>query len=332
MTVAKNTYGSVDIQFDYVPSDSINILLETNILALPTFELKTDDSVWHTLSIRVATKTESTITYFVCTTELDGVVIDKANYSISTDYSYQKQHVRIYIHNTALSIYINGKWVYSNVLGFVDYVTDLVECTLSVHGGALTLYNIKRTELHDYRDAVYVDYEATADSAIQSVIQERPVQIFSEPERMLSFTYHCIKDIVEAHHVKEYQTGINNNGNMSSDGLIYYTNVSINTSQHTADEVGLITRLYRLSNLETGAIRATKILQQLALERRYPITIFMRPDPRLVIADQLDIDVIITGTARNIVDHCVIEDVSINFSDGDYGMIIRGRTLNENYE
>lgn len=332
MTITLSNYGSVDIQFDYTPDDSKNVLLTTNILALPTFELKTDDSIWHALSIRIATKTEDTITYFVCTTELDGVVIDKSSYPVSANYIYQKEHARIFIHNADISVYINGKWIYSNILGYVDYVTDLVACTLSVHGGSLTLYNIKRTELHDYRDAVYVDYEATADSAIQSVIQERPVQVFSEPGRLLSFTYHCIKDIVAGHHIKEYKTSISNNSGMSSDGLIYYTNVSINTSQFTADEVGLVTRLYRLSNLETGAIRATKILQQLALERRYPISLSLRFDPRLVIADQLDIDVILTGTGRHIEDHCIIEDITFNFSDGEYSMQLRGRTLKENYE
>ena len=331
MTI-QNSYGSVDIQFDYIPHNSRNVLLTTNILALPTFELKTADSVWHALSVRVATKTVSTVTYFVCTTELDGVVIDKTNYPVSTNYCFQRQHIRIFIHNCDIAIYVGGKWVYSNILGFVDYVTDLVTCVLKVTGGTRTLWNIKRVELHDYRDAVYVDYEATADSAIQSVIQERPVQVFSEPGRLLSFTYHCIKDIVNAHHIREFQSSIVSNSNMSSDGMIYYTNVSINTSQFTADEVGLVTRLYRLSNLETGAVRATQILQQLALERRYPISIVMRPDPRLVIADQLDIDVIVTGTLRHIEVSCIIEDVSISFSDGEYVMSIRGRTLKENYE
>ena len=331
MTIAQNTYGSVDIQFDYFPHNSRNVKLTTNILALPTFELKTDDSTWHVLAVRIATKTTSTITYFTCSTELDGVTIDKAHYPVSTNYSYQKQHVRIFIHNQDISIYVGGKWVYSNILGFVDYPTDQVECTLSVHGGTRTLYNIKRVELHDYRDAVYVDYEATADSAIQSVIQERPVQIFSEPERLLSFTYHCIKDVIEAHHVKEFQDSIVNNSNMSSDGLIYYTNVSINTSQFTADEVGLVTRLYRLSNLETGAVRATQILQELALERRYPISVTLRFDPRLVIADQLNVDVILTGTGRHIEVSCIIEDISKSLQDGEYAMTIRGRTLKENY-
>ena len=99
---------------------------------------------------------------------------------------------------------------------------------------------------------------------------------------------------------------------MSSDGLIYYTNVSINTSADTADEVGLVTRLYRLSNLETGAIRATQILQRIALERRYPIYLDQRFDPRLVVADVLLIDVYLTGTNRHIQDTCIIEDIQTN--------------------
>ena len=322
-----NIYGSLDIQFECNLNDGTTIELDTDILCIAEF---LDESVgYNDLAITLTTKTVSSITYSVCSTLINGVVVNTASQQLANSYVYPKEHIRIFINDENMSIYIGGKWVYSYVLGFVNYINDPVGATLVVHGTTIALDNIRRVELHDYRDAVYVDYEATADSALQSVIQERPVQVFAEPDRSLSFTYHTIKDILVAHHVKEYSPTVTPNSNLSSDGLIYFTNVSINTSEETADEVGFITRLYRLSNLENGAVQATKMLQKLALERRYPMQIKSRFDPRVVIADEIQVDKYISGTSTRLVDTCIVEDVQIQLQDGTATMILSGRRLKD---
>jgi hypothetical protein len=293
---------------------------------VPEFDPNTDISNYSdSLGIRISSKTESSKKYVVCSTELDDVAVDTSSFLLGTAFVYQKEHIRIFMDSTNLSVYVGGKCVYSYVLGFVNYPTDPVVQELSVHGAAFTIYNIQKTELHDYRDAVYIDYEATSDSALQSVIQERPVQIFAEPNRSLTFTYAVIKDILTGHHIKEYNPSVVAGSNLSSDGLIYFTNVSINTDQDTADNVGFLTRLYRLSNLETGAVQATQILQKMALERRYPMQIKCRFDPRVVIADQINVDKFITGTQTELVDECIVEDVQISIQDGQSYMTISGR-------
>lgn len=318
-------YGSLEVQFDCALSNTTIIELVTDIIAIKQGTSETFG--YYPLSITLTTKTVSSITYSVVATEIAGSIVDKSSYELSNDYDFKREHIRIFISSHNISVYVGDKWVYSYVLAFVDYVNDPVGAYLQIFGDDIALYDIKRIELHDYRDAVYIDYEATADSALQSVIQERPVQIFAEPIRELSFTYHCIKDTIYAHHAKTYSRGIVPNSNLSSDGLIYYTNVNIQTSQQTADEVGFVTRLYRLSNLENGARQATKILQKLALERRYPFEIRDRFDPRPVVADMLILDKTITGTGSSLQETGIIEDVSIQLQDGQTTMTLIGRKL-----
>jgi hypothetical protein len=328
MTYTPNIYGSLDIQFDVTFKDSARIILNSGIYAVPAFQT-TDIADTYSFYVVLTTETIDGSTYAVSSIEMNSAAIDTGYYPLGESYVHREEHVRFFLHNKCVSIYIGGRCVYSYIFSNVDYPTGTYTIQLSVQTsvGSLTFHNIKRVELCDYRDAVYVDYEATADSAMQSVIQERPVQIFSEPDRSLSFTYHVIKDILDAHHIREYVTAIQPNNNISSDGLIYYTNVSINTYQNAADEVGLITKLYRLSNLEMGAQQATAILQRLALERRYPIQLRLRLDPRYVIADQLDIDVVLTGTGTHITDSCIVEDIQTFVENGNYYQEISGRRL-----
>ena len=96
-------------------------------------------------------------------------------------------------------------------------------------------------------------------------------------------------------------------------------------SELTAREVGLITRLYRFSELDSGALQAARRVQQVAAEQRKMITVTGRFDPRLQIADVLSIDTIITSTLRHVVDEIIVENITPNLSNGTYSMQVVGR-------
>jgi hypothetical protein len=228
--------------------------------------------------------------------------------------------------DNAVSIYCNDLWVYTYVFGLVNW-PDVVQVALKNSSASqdVTVTDIRLIELADPREAVYIDYEATVDSAIQSIIQQRPIQIFPEVGREIAFTYSAVKDVVGAHHVTSYEEATKDSQSLSSDGLVYYTDVAISVSRKTAEEVGLITKLYRLSELNSGALNAAARLQELALERRKMVTINMRLDPRIEIADNLLIDEILSGTGTHIVDNVIVEDVSISIQNGNYSMRIVAR-------
>ena len=320
---ATNLYGTIDIEFDYIPVNGITILLTTDILGISQFHEQAYG--YNPVSLQLGTKTVSGIVYAVGTTLVNGIAVDQQDFAIASSFNFQKTHVRFYINKQNLSIYFGGKWVYSYSLAYVNYVNDPINASLSVHGGALQLYKIVRIELDDYRDAIFFDYESTADNCIQSIIQERPIQIYPDPGRILTFTYGVVRGDLDTHYVKEYRSSIASSNGLSSDGLIYYVNVSVNTSADTAKEVGLVTKLYRLSNLNDGAVKATQILQRLALERRFPTYIKERFDPRVVIGDRVAVDMIISGTLTHIEDRSIVENASIMLSDGQYTFEMNGR-------
>ena len=318
-----NIYGTINVEFDYIPVDGVSVLLATDIQGIAQFN---EEIVgYYPLALQISTKTVSGIVYAVGATLINGVVVDQQDFVIATGFNHQKSHVRFYINKQNLSIYFAGKWVYSYTLEYVNYINDPINASLSVHGGTLDLVNITRTELNDYRDAIFFDYESTADNGIQSIIQERPIQIYPDPGRTLTFTYGVIRGDLDSHYVSEYKTSVVPSNNLSSDGLIYYVNVGVNTSAETAKQVGLITKLYRLSNLNDGAIKATQILQKLALERRYPVYIKERFDPRVIIGDRVTVDLIASGTLTPITDQAIIEGIRIMLNDGQYSFEMDGR-------
>jgi hypothetical protein len=192
--------------------------------------------------------------------------------------------------------------------------------------GSYTVENVCLREIPDAREAVFVDYEATTESAIQSVIQQRPIEINPEVGREINFTYDATKDDVPGHHIFSYEDTEQDNMQLSSDGIVYYENVGVSINEDTAKEVGFITRMYRLSELSSGAIEAAAKYQRSALQRRHQSSITMqRIDPRIEIRDVILIDLIATGTLRHIVDEVIVEDISISISDGAYSTNISGR-------
>lgn len=232
----------------------------------------------------------------------------------------------IIMFDTCLSIYCNNVWIYSYVFAYVDYVNYAPVISLTNNSGDdCTLLNVRREEIPDQREAIYIDYESTGDNAIQSVYQQRPVRIYPQVDRSLGFTYRAIKDEHTPHHVLAYSIGEVAVTDLSSDGLVYFYDVGVSLDANVAKEVGLVTRLYRLSELNTGGTEAVKSIQEIALEQRNPINVTMRLDPRLEISDMLILDHNVTGTNTNISDEVIAEDIEISIQNGSYQMRVPGR-------
>jgi hypothetical protein len=110
--------------------------------------------------------------------------------------------------------------------------------------------------------------------------------------------------------------------------MTYFRDVGISLSEDTAANVGFITRLYRVSELDNGAVEAVAKMQRMALERRDMIEILGRLDPRLEILDLMEIDHVLTSTGREITEVVIIESLEISLSDGQYTLRTTGRRKN----
>jgi hypothetical protein len=323
MTVIQ-TFGGLELLFGFTPDDDLYIDVVTDVGAIAPFHQS--DSEYLPVTIRIATDS----TDFIISTVLDGAVVDSDTISIYNETPLPVLNVRLFLNDSHVSVVINGQWVYSFAFAYVSYpVLPLtITASLQVHatGGASTeLTNIIRREFTESRDAVYIDYESNGQSAIGSVIQERPIQVLPQPTRAYGFTYRLVKDSVPAHHIYYYQANEQNNADVSSDGLVYFYDIGISQNLNAAREVGFVTKLYRLSNLNTAGIQAAYVLQQRALQGRHPITLKQRVDPRVEITDHMPISIVASGTQREITDDVIVESASIHIADGSYSMDIQGR-------
>lgn len=321
------SYGGLELFLSYVPGSSISILMTTNVLGYPSFAPSSSSDVLGIVSTRIASlvDVDTSDTFFVINTEIDGEIVDSSDYSCNA-VSVDLFKIRIFYYNTRISVYINDKWVYSYALATTEYSDENILMLRSV-GASINITNIKNVELYDGRDAVFADYEATSDNTIQSIIQQRPIEIYPGVDRNYEFTYDATKEDVDAHNIRQFSKDTKDNSQMSSDGLVYSNDVSISTDLWVARNVGFITRMMRLSELDTGASRAAASLQKRARQSRYQISNSGRLDPRLEVADVQVFDATpVSGTSRTITERAIVEDVQINISDGSYSQSITARS------
>jgi hypothetical protein len=307
--------GNLDIKFK-TNTDMTQVVLYSGVTGVPLH-----DELWY------AEKTEISIIMLFNYNPIEfrvkmaGYVRDKKTWLVnkSADCVYD---VRVYFSKTFITIYVNGETVYMYCCGEVDY-PEIIHPRLVVNNSTTIPY-VTNSEIPDVREAVFIDYETMTEGALQTIIQQRPLQIFPAKNRELIFTYDHTYDVWQANRVYSYQHTRKGNQQTSSDGLVYSTDVSMSASFQTGKEVGFVTRLYRMSELDFGATRATGIIQKRALEKMDMVTIRMRLDKRIKIADILYVDAVMS-TGKLVRVYVVVEDVSISIASGNSSMQITGR-------
>ena len=325
------TTGGLDIQFKFQPQVGADLVISTNTYARQIWTEEERDL--STIKIGLATRTELDGDYYdIVIANLVGVVeVEKAHIDLGIKAPVYEETTlfpldfRIFYLDSYLAITINGRWGYFYGFGSTRYQDLHPVVTMAAEGSNLNVTDIIIAELKDGRQAIYVDYESTADNALQSIIQVRPIQPIAEVGRELSFTYRTERDSLTASFIQSYTEEIIDPPNAASDALVYYADVGISLSELTAEQIGLITKLYRLSELNAGAIEAAAMMQLIAIEERNTITIVQRFDERIQIRDVLNIDLFVAGTNRHIQDQIIISDLSFNLEDGKYSMKITGR-------
>lgn len=239
------------------------------------------------------------------------------------------QKYRIMFHEDFISIYQNGAWVIT--VAFDELLYGQNENYINIDAdGSFTMSNIVVRELGDWREAIYIDLETDGRSALSSIIQERPVEMSLQPDGSLDFWYDFVGDTItqviepRSH---EYVREVPTDG--ASDAIVY-GNKEVKTLQYPdfAKVLGFATKLMRLPNLNTGAIKAAMNMLRKQYESRRRHSIITRPDFSLEIGDKYSMDYEVSGTERNILFDIIIEAISLSLSMDDVvssSMHVQGR-------
>ncbi len=317
-------YGGLDIRYTYTPSATAAVDLITDTTGSRA-EVSEVPSV---IKVTIKSKIVSSLHYAWVILYLNGVVRDESTswLTVSTLISViPPVEVRIFFYNNHLSISFDKRCVYTYAFGVVQYNTPVEAALKNVSGASLTLTNIRRREIYDGRGAIFVDYEADGTSVISSLIQQRPVQVYPDTLRRMNFTYLQSESEIDAVYVSSYDSESNDGTMYASDGLVYFRDVAVSISEETARIEGFVTKLFKLSELDTGAVEAAAAMQRISVQRNNMISIQMRFDPRIEYNDQVNIDLIEVGTDRHIEKSFIVEDITIAFQNGSYSMRVSGR-------
>jgi hypothetical protein len=230
---------------------------------------------------------------------------------------------RVLYHDDFATLYMDDRWAYTfHVSGFT-YGTN-VTVTLN---GTFTATNIRLVDLHDWREAVYIDLETDGVSAISNIIQERPVEVINQPDGSIAYWYDPARDTVTSIIMpKSHEWTQRPPKDGASDAIIYTADeVKCLQLQDFAQALGFATRVYRFPNLDVGAFRAARIMLQRLFEKAKPHTVRMRPDARLVPGDILALNYNVSGTGTAIAKNIITENVGLQFTPEAVSMNVQGR-------
>lgn len=236
---------------------------------------------------------------------------------------------RVLFHDDFATVYANDRWICTFCPESIAYDTAM-DINL-VTGQSTTITDICLSELCDWREAVYIDFETDSKSAIGSVIQERPVEVYAQPNGHLSYWYEPQRQTISqvADHIRLHHATKTIPKNSSSDGIIYYANVATISNANYARDYGFTTRVYRMPSLTSGAIKAARITQQREYESGYMHQIKVRSDIRLQSGDILAVSYTAAGSGRSYNFSIILTDVTLSIAgeNAESSMQISGRSI-----
>ncbi len=253
--------------------------------------------------------------------------------TINTDILQADDHsVRVLFHGEFCSVYLDRTSVATfaygaDALTWPDTAVDLyMKCSATY-----TITDILVNELFDWREAIYVESELTAASALGSVVQERPVEMAPTSVGGMSFSYNIIRDTITYSNAQSKNTFRSHQrvdrtvGDAGSDAIVYFADIDFVSHQAFADEEGFLTRVFKLATLDTGANTAAQIMLERAYANQFQHNITMRPDPRIEVGDRMEIHYLVPGTNTQRDYALIVENISIGIDEGRYMMSIAGR-------
>ncbi len=234
----------------------------------------------------------------------------------SCDAGINREHeLHILFHNNFVSCWLNGLWIYTFAQSSLKNEDDPLNDTPGIEYQPYTYIWLRRSsatnvivtdielsELCDVRNAVYIDLETTAISALSSIIQQRPIEIIYKSDGSIAMFYEKIRDnatlsvpVRQVTHRKMYPE------ESGSDATIYGYDISyIRGPKKYREFYGLSHRVMRLPDLENGEARAARHLLERAMQRSEMYEITCLPHLHIEPQDRLILNVNIPGTGTQI--------------------------------
>lgn len=232
--------------------------------------------------------------------------------------------VRINYHENHVTVYFNGAWAHTYSTNAIIYPDDLELYLISSEGK--TLSDVRVTELHDWRHGVFTETEADGASILQTIIQERPVEIYANADGTLDFYYNVDPDPQTIYGIiRRFKRIDRYNPQAASDLILYYRDVATYVDTGYLDDSGFITKILRLPGLDNGAKFAAKITARRMREREDAFEIFLRPDFSLEGGDVVNLVVTESGNGTEHDYDIFLENVSFTVKDGQALMVLSGR-------
>jgi len=168
--------------------------------------------------------------------------------------------------------------------------------------------------------------ESSAQNAISSVIQQRPVEIINKYDGSIRFQYSPqTRDDVDIKFIHSYSGGAEDSSSVASDAIVYFYDMAVLADEQAAADVGFVTRMYRLPDLESGAIKAARVMQQRARENLHRHAVQCRFNLALELGDIANIVYIRAGSLTEIEEYCIVEAIRFSIRDGQATMDFEGR-------
>lgn len=236
----------------------------------------------------------------------------------------QVNRVRVRVRNEAVSVSLNEWWAVTLWLKQVRHAEQPAVYLLA--SGAIEVSEIRLVELADGQDQVQVDVEDSSANAIAAVIQRRPIFQWCLEDGSMRFSY----DPPEALHEVLWAWKVDQNHDLSdraaSDGLVYHREgVAVVIDDEALEEIGLVTRTVRYSELEHGAIRAGHKLLERGRQALHRTTLTRALIPHLETYDQVHYEALIGGGVVGVEGTCLAEKVTFNITGAVAQMTIEGR-------
>jgi hypothetical protein len=231
--------------------------------------------------------------------------------------------IRVVWHNEFCTIYVDDYWIHTFACEKA-YIPENPEVSLKA-SDAITLTDIRLKELSDWREAIFIDLETTSVNALQSVVLQRPINIYPDWSGALVFEYSKVRDSVSLDHIYRHRKVRTDNPQACSDALAYFTWTAVVTDRTFAEKYGFVTRVYRFPDIDNGAITAARMQQDRSRQSMLQHSIDCRANPVVSIGDRVIVDYNVSGTGTPRQAQVIVEAINLVYNDSEQMMGVTGR-------
>jgi hypothetical protein len=231
---------------------------------------------------------------------------------------------RIVFQNNCINVYVNERWATTFYCNQISYGTQNTVWFQNYGAIPVSLSRVYLLDLSDWREAIYIDLETDGLSALSSIIQERPIDMFCRSDGAIDFVYEPARTIFDYSLDPLSVEKADSYPIDAGSDLITYGMVAFSMQSYEyAMKFGFSTKVMRVPNLETGAARAVRKLSRMAVERSTITTLTMRPDIRLELGDKLRFQTTVSGTGTHFHEMFIVEEISVQTKPPSF--MVRGR-------